>query len=77
MSNSDRIYTTQRFSPSLPLALAPADEFTYELVYDSADTAKNLEPAVALSLVRTSRDKHTGLVMLLFNIIYAPYKTML
>merc|ERR1712178_20544 len=34
------------------------------------------EPAIALPLVRQERDKHTGLVVLIFNVIYAPNRTM-
>ncbi len=56
--------------------IALAEEFTFELVYGDTDSEKNLETSVALSLVRQQRDKHTGLVVLVFNVIYAPYKTM-
>jgi hypothetical protein len=56
--------------------LTPADEFTYEIVYNDDDIKTNLEPAVALKLIRQQRDRATGLVILVFDIIYAPYKTM-
>ena len=57
-------------------ALARAEEFTYEIIYGDESSQKDLEPAIALSLVRQERDKHTGLVVLIFNVIYAPYRTM-
>ena len=57
-------------------ALAKAEEFTHEIIYGNDSTKKELEPAIALSLVRQQRDKHTGLVILIFNVIYAPYRTM-
>lgn len=63
-------------SVSCLTAIAMAEEFSYELVFGDEDTEKNIEPAVALSLVRQHRDKNTGLVVLVFNVIYAPYKTM-
>ena len=58
------------------LALALAEEFSYELVYDGEDMRRSLDTTVALQLVRQHRDKHSGLVVLVFNIVYAPYKTM-
>ncbi len=57
--------------------LALAEEFTYELVYKDVDTEAVLAPTVALNLIRKHRNKYTGLVTLLFNVIYAPYTTML
>ena len=57
--------------------LAQAEEFTYEILYSNTDTQHALDPTIALQLVRKHRDKHTGLVTLIFNIIYAPYTTMM
>ena len=56
--------------------MAKAEEFSYELVFEDEDSKRNLESTVALKLVRQLRDKHTGLVVLVFNIVYAPFKTM-
>lgn len=53
-----------------------AEDFTYELMYKDEEGRKSLDGAVVLSLVRQDRDKHTGLVILVFNVIYAPYKPM-
>ena len=58
------------------IGITPADEFTYEIIYSSDDAKKNLEHAVALKLIRQQRDRTSGLVTLVFDIIYAPYKSM-
>ena len=57
-------------------ALIVADEFSYELVFDDVKAEEDINPAIALSLIRQQRDKDTGVVSLVFNIIYAPYKVM-
>ena len=46
------------------------------LEYVSAEQRKALEHCVALSLVRQQRDNQSGLVTLVFNIVYAPYIQM-
>ena len=56
--------------------MAMAEEFSFELLYADSDAHSNIEPAVALSLERHQRDVHSGLVTLLFNAIFAPYKPM-
>ena len=53
-----------------------AKQFSYDFEYLSAEQRNNLEHCVALSLVRQQRDKQTGLVTLVFNIVYAPYIQM-
>ena len=58
------------------LALATAEEFTYELTYKDADSQENLKQSVALNLVRQHRDVSSGLVVLVFNVVYNPFKTM-
>ena len=57
-------------------AIVLAEEFSYELIYNDEESKRNLESSVVLSLIRQERDKHTGLVTLVFNVIYAPYKPM-
>ncbi len=57
-------------------ALAVAEEFTYEVIYGGDNSRKDLESAIALQLVRKQRDRASGLVVLIFNIVYAPYKPM-
>ena len=52
------------------------EEFTYELMYDNQEDHEDLASAVVLKQVRQYRDKTTGLVVLIFNVIFAPYKTM-
>jgi hypothetical protein len=57
-------------------ALAVAEEFTYELAYKDSDTKENLQNSVALKLVRQHRDTASGLVVLVFNVVFSPFKTM-
>ena len=57
-------------------ALATADEFTFEINYKDPESKENLQNSVALKLVRQHRDVVSGLVALVFNVIYNPYKQM-
>ncbi|KAI0223616.1 Cilia- and flagella-associated protein 47 [Lamellibrachia satsuma] len=56
--------------------LSGAPAFTYEIIYANDDAQNDLSSAVALTFVRHLRDRITGLVMLVFNIIFSPYKMM-
>nr|XP_014349939.1 PREDICTED: cilia- and flagella-associated protein 47-like isoform X1 [Latimeria chalumnae] len=51
-----------------------AEEFHYEIQYKSAKVKAQVEPCLALSLVRKERGAHTGIVTLTFSVVYAPYK---
>lgn len=53
-----------------------AKQFSYNFEYFSAEQRKALEHCVALSLVRQQRDSLSGVVTLVFNIVYAPYIQM-
>lgn len=53
-----------------------AKQFSYHLEYLSAEQNRALEHCVALSLIRQQRDNMSGLVTLVFNVIYAPYIQM-
>lgn len=57
-------------------ALATADEFTFEIKYKDSESQENLQNSVALNLVRQHRDVVSGLVALVFNVVYNPYKEM-
>ena len=57
-------------------ALATADEFTFDINYKDPESKENLQHSVALSLVRQHRDVASGLVVLVFNVIYNPYRQM-
>jgi hypothetical protein len=46
------------------LALATAEEFTYEIKYLDGDAVDNLQNSVALSLIRIQRETASGLVIL-------------
>lgn len=58
------------------LALAVAEEFSYDISYKDADAKDDLHNCVALKLVRQHRDTASGLVVLVFNVIYSPFRTM-
>ncbi|XP_056412134.1 cilia- and flagella-associated protein 47 isoform X3 [Hyla sarda] len=53
-----------------------AEEFLYEIRYESEESKSQLEPSVGIELVRKERDTPSGIVTLIFNIIFAPYKSM-
>jgi hypothetical protein len=57
-------------------ALATANEFEYELTYPDRDSQDNLQNSVALTLVRAQREEISGLVVLVFNLVFAPFKAM-
>ncbi|XP_068124444.1 cilia- and flagella-associated protein 47 [Hyperolius riggenbachi] len=53
-----------------------AEEFLYEIRYESEESKSQLEPSVGIELVRKERDTPSGIVTLIFNIIFAPNKSM-
>ncbi|XP_066563692.1 cilia- and flagella-associated protein 47-like [Amia ocellicauda] len=55
---------------------ATADEFLYEIQFESDDARAQLGPSVALCLLGRERDVQSGIVTLIFNIIFAPYKPL-
>ncbi|XP_074645875.1 cilia and flagella-associated protein 47-like isoform X2 [Tubulanus polymorphus] len=57
-------------------SISVTEEFTYEFVYGNDEDDRNLKNAVALSLVRKQRDKISGLVILIFHVVFSPNKTM-
>ncbi|XP_075446373.1 cilia- and flagella-associated protein 47 isoform X3 [Ascaphus truei] len=52
------------------------EEFLYDISYESEELKSQLEPYVAIELVRKERDATSGIVTLIFNIIFAPNKPM-
>ncbi|XP_044141503.1 cilia- and flagella-associated protein 47 [Bufo gargarizans] len=52
------------------------EEFLYEIRYESEESKSHLEPSVGIELVRKERDTPSGIVTLIFNIIFAPNKSM-
>ncbi|XP_064627283.1 cilia- and flagella-associated protein 47-like isoform X2 [Lineus longissimus] len=56
--------------------ISVTNEFTFEIVFSKEENTNNLQNAVALSLVRQHRDKVSGLVVLVFNIVFAPNTPM-
>ncbi|XP_078698604.1 cilia- and flagella-associated protein 47-like isoform X8 [Branchiostoma floridae x Branchiostoma belcheri] len=53
-----------------------AEEFSYEIEYDSEDAQSLLQHSLGLSLVRKQRDRVSGVVILVFNLIFAPAKPL-
>ncbi|CAH1800026.1 unnamed protein product [Owenia fusiformis] len=53
-----------------------AEEFTYRFIFEGDNTKEDLENACVLNLVRSHREKISGLVDLVFNVIFSPYKQM-
>ncbi|KAM9320035.1 LOW QUALITY PROTEIN: cilia- and flagella-associated protein 47 [Gastrophryne carolinensis] len=56
--------------------LSTAEEFVYEIRYESENSQSQLEPSVGIELVRKERDTPSGIVTLIFNIVFAPNKSM-
>jgi len=69
---------TINYCNALPFfpALATAEEFSYDLSYKDKDAKENLQNSVAMKLIRQHRDTTSGLVVLVFNVIYNPFRTM-
>ncbi|RXM29158.1 Cilia- and flagella-associated protein 47 [Acipenser ruthenus] len=56
--------------------LATTEEFLYDIQFESDEDKAQLESSVALCLLSKERDTHTGIVTLIFNTIFAPYKPL-
>lgn len=52
------------------------DEFMYEIAFGSEKLSSQLKPATAINLVKRDRDLKTGIVTLVFNVVFAPNKPM-
>lgn len=50
------------------------DDFMYEIQFESERMNSQLKSAIAINLVKEERDLKTGIVTLIFNIIFTPYK---
>uniref|UniRef100_A0ACB8FHQ6 Uncharacterized protein n=1 Tax=Sphaerodactylus townsendi TaxID=933632 RepID=A0ACB8FHQ6_9SAUR len=53
-----------------------ADEFLYDIEFESERVKSQLESAVAINLVEKEWDPKTGIVTLIFNTVFAPSKPM-
>ncbi|ESO84826.1 hypothetical protein LOTGIDRAFT_196276 [Lottia gigantea] len=77
-----RAITPKNKEPTIPdgivvgETLAVTNEFMYEIKFGDSSDAKALKASVDLSLVRQHRDKETGLVVLVFNVIFNPFKAL-
>ncbi|XP_032888183.1 cilia- and flagella-associated protein 47 [Amblyraja radiata] len=49
------------------------DEFFYEMLYETEEVRAHMEPTVAISFVKKEWDTQTGIVMLTFNVVFAPF----
>lgn len=57
------------------LGLSTADEFLYELKFESERMKSQLDSAVAVSMVNKDQvDPKSGIVTLIFSIVFAPNK---
>ncbi|MGH0122750.1 UNVERIFIED_CONTAM: hypothetical protein FKN15_029454 [Acipenser sinensis] len=56
--------------------LATTEEFLYGIQFKSDEDKVQLESSVARCLLSKERDTHTGIVTLIFNTIFAPYKPL-
>ncbi|KAM8977297.1 LOW QUALITY PROTEIN: cilia- and flagella-associated protein 47 [Pelodytes ibericus] len=52
------------------------EEFFYEISYESKYVKSQVEPSVIIELVKKERDVPSGIVTLMFNIIFAPTRAM-
>ncbi|XP_067848879.1 cilia- and flagella-associated protein 47-like [Heptranchias perlo] len=50
------------------------EEFLYEIQYETEKARIQMESTVAISFVKKKWDTETGIVTLIFNIVFAPYK---
>ncbi|KAM4795930.1 cilia- and flagella-associated protein 47 [Rhinophrynus dorsalis] len=64
----DEVLVTNGFSTT--------EEFFYEIRYESEEVKSQLESSVATELIRKERDATSGIVTLIFNIVFAPNKSM-
>ncbi|XP_059580365.1 cilia- and flagella-associated protein 47 [Alligator mississippiensis] len=67
-SIQDEVQVTAGFSTT--------DEFLYEIQYKSNKVKSQLESSVAINLVQKDRNAESGIITLIFNIIFAPNKPM-
>ncbi|EOB03421.1 Putative uncharacterized protein CXorf30, partial [Anas platyrhynchos] len=51
-------------------------EFLYELQYQSKEIKSQLESLVGMHLIQRERDPESGIITLIFNIVFAPNKPM-
>ncbi|XP_078495986.1 cilia- and flagella-associated protein 47 isoform X1 [Ciona intestinalis] len=53
-----------------------AEEFSYKIEFPDSESRQQLEQALAVSLVRKERDPHTGMVVLVFNLVFSPFRPL-
>ena len=54
-----------------------AEEFSYHLEYpEDANAKQHLEQALAVSLVRKEREPHSGMMILIFNLVFSPFRQL-
>ncbi|NWW83889.1 CFA47 protein, partial [Rhynochetos jubatus] len=67
-ANIQEVQVTDGFSTTV--------EFLYELQYQSNEIKSQLEALVGIHLIQRDRDTESGIVTLIFNIVFAPNKPM-
>ncbi|XP_028583251.2 cilia- and flagella-associated protein 47 isoform X2 [Podarcis muralis] len=76
---SDSIIIAPSKSKSITIhdeGISTQEEFVYDIEFESDRVASQLKSAVAINLLKKFRDLKTGIVTLIFNIIFAPSKPM-
>ncbi|XP_062983760.1 cilia- and flagella-associated protein 47 [Elgaria multicarinata webbii] len=68
LCSRDEILLTEGFSTT--------DEFLYEIEFESERVKSQLKSAIAITLMNKDRDLKTGIVTLVFNIVFAPSKPL-
>ncbi|XP_061483380.1 cilia- and flagella-associated protein 47-like [Rhineura floridana] len=74
---TDSITITPSKSKSVTIndeGIPTTDEFAYEIEFESERMTSQLKSAVAINLVKKLRDLKTGILTLIFSIIFAPSK---
>ncbi|NXN25563.1 CFA47 protein, partial [Nycticryphes semicollaris] len=64
----EEVQVTDGFSTTL--------EFLYELQYQTNEIKSHLEACIGMHLIQRERDTESGIITLIFNIVFAPNKPM-
>lgn len=62
--------------PFCHLGFSTTVEFLYELQYQSNEIKSQLESLVGMHLIQRERDPESGIITLIFNIVFSPNKPM-
>ncbi|XP_009983366.1 PREDICTED: putative uncharacterized protein CXorf30 homolog, partial [Tauraco erythrolophus] len=74
--NSTMVNTNKPANIQEEIQVTDAVEFLYELQYQSNEVKSQLGALVGMHLIQRERDTESGIVTLIFNIVFAPNKPM-